>query len=109
MGKGIGKIQHRILATLKDIDERYITKENRPLRWVWMNVLVIMVYNPHQLEGDKREWDWRYGKNEHRRVWESCKMLEKRGLVQTRIVKIKEIGVKPKFGGCTRWQEVRIV
>ena len=109
MGQGIGKIQRRILEVLGTIDERYITPENRPLRWVWMNILVIRVYNPQQIEGKKEGWDWSYGKNHHRRIWESARMLEKRGLVQTRIIKVKEAGLKTKFGGCQRWLEVRVV
>ena len=109
MGQGLGKIQKRILETLETIDERYITPDNRPLRWVWMSILVISVYNPQQIEGEKkRDWDWRYGKNEARRIWESVKGLEKRGLIQTRIVKVKEAGLNPRFGGTTRWMEIRL-
>lgn len=105
----IGHIQKRILTALKDMDDRYITDENRPLRWVWMNVLVIMVYNPQQLEGKRKEdWDWTKGKNEARRIWESVKGLEKRGLIETRIVTIKDIGFNPRFGKCQRWMEVRV-
>ena len=109
MGKGIGKIQKRILTVLKTIDERYIEKESRERRWVWLNVLIIMLYHPQQLEGDKRGWDWSYGKNEHRRIWESVKGLEKRGLVQTRIEKIKGSGIEARFGGIQLWLEVRVV
>jgi len=109
MGQGIGKIQRRILEVLGTIDERYITPENRPLRWVWLNILIIMVYHPEQIAGKKAEWDWSYGKNEHRRIWESVKDLEIRGLVQTRIIKVEEAGLKTKFGGCQRWMEVRVV
>jgi len=109
MGQGIGKIQRRILEVLGTIDERYITPENRPLRWVWMNILVIRVYNPQQIEGKKEGWDWSYGKNHHRRIWESVKGLEERGLVQTRIRRAKEIGLRTRFGGCQRWLEVRVV
>ena len=107
MGQGLGKIQKRILTVLKTIEERYIEKASRERRWVWLNILIIMVYNPQQLEGDKREWSWRYEKGEHRRVWESVKDLERRGLVQTRIIKVKEAGLRTKFGGCQRWMEVR--
>jgi len=108
MGQGLGKIQKRILSVLKTIEERYIEKESRERRWVWLNILIIMVYNPQQLEGDKRGWDWGYSKNEHRRIWESVKGLEMRGLIETRIVKAKELGLKTKLGGCQRWMEVRV-
>lgn len=66
-----------------------------------------MVYNPQQLEGDKRGWDWGYEKNQHRRIWESVKGLEMRGLVETRIRRVQEAGLNPRFGGCQRWQEIR--
>ncbi len=109
MGRGIGYIQKRILEVLETIPDRYITKENRPLRWVWLNLLVILVYHPHQLEGkEKEDWDWTEGKNKHRRIWESVKGLEKRGLIETRIVTVKDIGFNPRFGKCQRWMEVRI-
>ena len=107
MSRGLGKIQHRILTVLKTIEERYIEKESRERRWIWLNILIIKVYHPQQLEGDKRGWDWSYGKNEHRRVWESVKGLEKRGLVQTRIERIKGSGYATRFGGIQRWLEVR--
>lgn len=109
MGQGLGKIQHRILKVLETIDDRYITPENRPLRWVWMNLLIILVYHPQQIEGEKEGWDWSYSKNQHRRIWESVKDLERRGLVQTRIIKVKEAGLKTKFGGIQLWLEVRVV
>lgn len=108
MGQGLGHIQRRILTVLETIPDRYITKDNRPLRWVWLNVLVIMVYHPQQLEGEKkRDWDWGYSKNEARRVWESVKGLERRGMIETRIVKVKEAGFSPRFGKCQRWLECR--
>ena len=72
-----------------------------------MNILVIMVYNPHQLEGKKENWNWGYEKKEHRRVWESCKGLKRRGLIEERIVNAKTIGLKVGFGKCTRWLEIR--
>jgi hypothetical protein len=108
MGSGLGKIQKRILEVLKTIEERYIEKESREKRWVWLNILIIKTYHPNQLEGDKRNWNWGYSVNEHRRIWESVKGLEKRGLVETRIVKAKELGLRMRFGGCTRWMEIRV-
>ena len=74
-----------------------------------MNILIIMVYHPEQIAGNKEDWNWGYGKNEHRRIWESVKGLERRGLTETRIVKPKALGLKVRFGGCTRWQEIRKV
>jgi len=108
MGSGLGHIQKRILTVLKTIEERYIEEASREKRWIWLNILIIKTYNPQRLEGDKRGWDWRYSKNQHRRIWESVRMLEKRGLVECRIRKAKEVGLRTKFGGCTRWMEVRI-
>ncbi len=110
MGKMIGIIQKRILETLETIDERYIEERNREGRWVWMNILVIMVYYPQQLESDKKEnWNWNYGKNEHRRIWESCKGLKRRGLIEERVVNAKALGLKVRFGGTIRWLEIRKV
>lgn len=109
MGQGLGKIQKRILTVLKTIEERYIEKESRERRWIWLNILIIKVYHPQQLEGDKKGWDWGYSKNQHRRIWESVKDLERRGLVQTRIIKVKEAGLRTKFGGIQWWMEVRVV
>ena len=109
MGQGLGKIQKRILTVLKTIEERYIEKASRERRWIWLNILIIKVYHPQQLEGEKRGWNWSYGKNEHRRIWESVKGLEKRGLVQTRIEKIKGSGIEARFGGIQLWLEVRVV
>jgi hypothetical protein len=107
MGRGLGKIQRKILTTLKTIDERYIEVASREKRWVWLNILIIKMYHPHQLEGDKRGWNWNYGINEYRGVWGSLKGLKMRGLIETRIVKAKELGFKMKRGGCTRWLEIR--
>ena len=108
MGREIGHIQKRILTVLETINDRYIAPENKPLRWVWMNILVILVYCPQQLSADKKaDWDWSYSKNEHRRVWESVRGLERRGLVETRIMTAKNIGIKGRFGGCTIWKEIR--
>ena len=109
MGKGLGKIQRRILEVLRNMDERYIEKESREKRWVWLNILIIKLYHPQQLEGDKRGWNWGYSEGEHRRIWESARMLEKRGLVQTRIIRVKEAGLKTRFGGIQLWLEVRVV
>lgn len=108
MGAGLGKIQKRILEVLKTLDERYIERRSREQRWIWLNILIIMVYHPQQLEGDKSRWNWEYSKNESRRIWESTRMLEKRGLVECRIIKVKELGLGTKFGGIQKWMEVRI-
>jgi hypothetical protein len=105
----IGHIQRRILTTLETCDDRYITKENRELRWLWVSILIILVYHPNQLSAEKkRDWDWGYSKNEARRIWESIRGLERRQMVETRIMTARDIGIKGKFGGCTRWKEVRL-
>ena len=109
MGAGLGKIQKRILETLEGIDERYIEVKSRDKRWVWLNVLVIMVYHPEQLAGEKRNWNWGYETKEYRRIWGSVKGLERRGLAETRKRKAKELGLKVRFGGCTHWLEIRKV
>lgn len=108
MSKGLGRIQREILTVLRNMDERYIERGSRELRWVWLNVLIIMVYHPKQLQGEKSRWNWNYSVNEHRRIWESVRTLEKRGLVECRIRRVKVVRLKVKFGGCTRWMEVRI-
>lgn len=109
MGAGIGTIQKRILRTLEDIDERYIEVGSREQRWIWLNILIIMVYHPEHLAGNKESWHWGYSKNEHRRIWESCKGLKRRGLIEERIIKAKALGLKVRFGGTTRWLEIRKV
>lgn len=107
MGRGLGKIQIKILETLETMEERHMETESRRERWIWLIILTIKVYHPQRLRGDKREWIWSYSKNEHRRVWESVKMLERRGLIQTRIITAKEAGIKPAWGGIQSWMEVR--
>lgn len=109
MSRGVGHIQRRILTILETIEDRYITRDNKPMRWVWMNILIIKVYHPQQISANKKDdWNWGCSKNEHRRVWESCRSLETRGLINIRIIEAKEIGLRPRFGGCTRWMEVRL-
>lgn len=105
----IGCIQERILEVLETIDDRYITPDNREMRWVWVSILIVLVYHPHQLSAERKaDWNWSYSKNEARRIWESIRGLEKRGLVNTRIMTAKDIGIKGRFGGCTRWKEARL-
>ena len=109
MGQGLGKIQKRILEVLKDIDDRYITPDNRPLHWIWISITILLVYHPEQIAHERKDdWDRRYSKNEARRIWESIKGLERRGLIQARVVKVKEAGLTPRFGGTTRWMEIRL-
>lgn len=107
MGRGLGHIQKKILTVLDNIEERLIEKGSREKRWVWLKILIIKIYNPQRLEGDKRSWDWRHSKNQHRRIWESVRMLERRGLVECRIRRVKEMKVETKFGGTQTWMEVR--
>jgi len=107
MGKGLGKIQRRILEVLKGIDSRWFSQKNFAQRWVSLNILVLAVYNKPINPRARLGRD--YSKNEHRRVWESTRMLEKRGLVRVRIERIKGSGYATRWGGIQRWMEVKIV
>lgn len=107
--RGLGKIQKRILEVLRDVEDRYITKENRGLRWVWTSIVILLVYHPEQIAHEKKgNWNWESSKNEKRRIWESVRGLERRGLVQLRVVKLKEAGLKTRWGGTQHWQEIRL-
>ena len=107
MGQGLGHIQKRILKVLEEIDSRWISHKDKEQRWVSLNILVLAVYekpiNPRARTGKE------FSKNEHRRVWESSRMLEKRKKVEVRIEKIKGSGYEARFGGIQSWMEVRIV
>jgi len=111
MGKGLGKIQKKILEVLDELK----TRDQKD--WFSLRVVVIFLYTPwqidrkHERNRDIIEFrkDWSYGKNEHRRIWESVRMLEKRGLVKVRIERVKGSGYATKWSGIQRWMEVRIV
>ena len=107
MGRGIGKIQKRILEVLKTIDSQWCSNKDFAQRWVSLNILILAVYNKPLNPRARLGKD--YSKNEHRRCWESVRMLEKRGLVQTRIERIKGSGYATRWGGIQRWMEVKIV
>jgi hypothetical protein len=68
-----------------------------------------MVYHREELNEMMGVKDLRFSKNEHRRAWESVRMLEKRGLVRVRIERIKGSGYATRWGGIQRWMEVKIV
>jgi len=109
MGRGLGYIQRKILSVLDRIDSRWISAKDKEKRWVSLDIVTFMVYHPEELEGSLEYRDLKIEKNQHRRVWESSRMLEKRGLVEVRIERIKGSGYKARFGGIQRWLEVRIV
>ncbi|KPL01677.1 MAG: hypothetical protein AMJ73_10245 [candidate division Zixibacteria bacterium SM1_73] len=107
MSKGLGKIQKRILEVLDRIDSRWCSRKDFAQRWVSLNIMILAVYNKPLNPRARLGKD--YNKNEHRRIWESVRMLEKRGLVHTRIEKIKGSGVEARKGGIQLWLEVRVV
>ena len=107
MGKGLGKIQKRILEILDKIDSRWCSRKDFHQHWVSLNILILAVYNKPINPRARLGKD--YNKNEHRRIWESTRMLEKRGLVKVRIEKIKGGGWQTRRGGIQLWLEVRVV
>ncbi len=109
MGKGLGRVQRKILKVLDEIESRWISAKDTEQRWVGLDVLTFMVYHKEELNERMGVRDLRFSRNEHRRVWESVRMLEKRGLVQTRIERIKGSGYATRWGGIQRLMEVIIV
>ena len=109
MGKGLGKIQRKRLKVLGEIVSRWISNKDKEQRWVGLDILTFMTYHKEELNERMEVRDLKFSKNEHRRVWESVKGLERRGLVQTRIEKIKGSGIEARFGGIQLWLEVRVV
>lgn len=109
MSRGIGVIQKRILSVLDNIDSRWISAKDKEQRWVGLDVLTFMVYHKEELNEGMGVRDLRFSRNEHRRIWESSWMLEKRGLVKVRIERIKGSGYATRWGGIQRWMEVKIV
>jgi hypothetical protein len=112
MGRGIGRIQEKILSVLEEL-----TRRNKR-DWFSLSFVTVFLYTPWQLDPTHERnrgrikpfvLNWNCGQNERRRVWESVRMLEKRGLVQTRIEKIKGSGIEARFGGIQLWLEVRVV
>ncbi len=109
MGKGLGRIQRKILKVLDEIESRWVSAKDKEERWVGLDVVTFMTYHQGELNERMGVKDLRFSKNEHRRVWESVRMLEKRGLVKVRIERIKGSGYATRWGGIQRWMEVRIV
>jgi len=104
MGRGLGKVQIRILEVLEELTRR--NKRD------WFSLLLVVVFLYHQEQVDPEYGgnpgrlgrfvvDWTHSKNERRRIWESCRALEKRGLIQIRIVR------ENVWGGCTRYMEIK--
>ena len=94
---------------MDEIESRWISAKDKEQRWVGLDVLTFMVYHKEELNERMGVRDLKFSKNEHRRVWESVKGLERRGLVQTRIEKIKGSGIEARKGGIQLWLEVRVV
>lgn len=109
MGKGLGKIQRKILKALGEIENRWISAKDKEERWVSLDIVTFMAYHKDELNERMGVKDLRFSKNEHRRIWESVRTLEKRGLVKVRIERIKGSGYATRFGGIQRWMEVKIV
>ena len=49
MGKGLGKIQRKILKVLGEIESRWISNKDKEQRWVGLDILTFMTY--HKEEG----------------------------------------------------------
>ncbi len=109
MGKGLGRIQRKILKVLDEIESRWISEKNKEQRWVSLDIVTFMTYHKDELNERMGVRDLRFSKNEHRRCWESVRTLEKRGLVRVRIERIKGSGYATRWGGIQRWMEVKIV
>ena len=110
--RSIGHVQKRILEVLNELTRR--NKRD------WFSLLLIVVFLYHQGQVDPKYGDnpgrlgkfivnWDHTKNEHRRIWESCRALEKRGLIQIRIVRQKEGKEKGIWGGIQRYMEVKLI
>ena len=109
MGKGLGRIQRKILKVLDEIESRWVSAKDKEERWVGLDVVTFMTYHKEKLNEKMGVRDLRFSKNEHRRIWESVRTLEKRGLVRVRIERIKGSGYATRWGGIQRWMEVKIV
>ncbi len=94
---------------MDEIESRWISAKDKEQRWVGLDVLTFMVYHREELNEMMGVKDLRFSRNEHRRIWESSRMLEKRGLVKVRIERIKDSGYATRWGGIQRWMEVRVV
>ena len=110
MGQGLGHIQKRILEILEELTRRDDLRD-----WFTLRLITIFLYTPWQVDREHErninvfefKKDWSFGKNEYRRVWESVKGLEKRGLVRCRMRRRKEGKTGGTFGGWQRLMQVR--
>lgn len=105
--RSIGHIQKRILEVLNELTR--IDRQHRD----WWSLLLVTVFLYHREQADpnygsnpsrlgKFVVNWSHTKNEKRRVWESSKMLEKRGLIETRVIRIN------RWGGETKYMQLRL-
>jgi len=106
MSKGLGKIQRKILEVLGNIDSHWCSAKDFAQRWVSLNILILAVYHAERINPRARVGK-EFSNSEHRRIWESVRMLEKRGLVEVRMEKIKGSGIEARRGGIQLWLEVR--
>lgn len=107
----IGKIQKRILEVLNEL-----TRRNKR-DWFSLQFVTVFLYHQEQVDPEygsnpgrlgKFVVNWTHTKNEHRRIWESCRALEKRGYLEIKIVTQKEGKEKGIWGGTQKWMEVKI-
>jgi hypothetical protein len=112
MGRGIGRIQEKILSVLEEL-----TRRNKR-DWFSLSFVTVFLYTPHQIDPEHERnrnrigefvVDWSYEKKHHRRVWESTRMLEKRGLIEVRIRRKDEGRIGGTWGGIQKWMEMKIV
>lgn len=106
MGHGVGHVQKKILEALEEL-----TRRNKR-DWFSSVFLTIFLYTPWQVDpthernsnriGGRFVVDWNCGQNERRRVWESCRALERRGLIEIKIMR------RNVWGGSTKWMEMRL-
>ena len=108
MSKGLGKIQRKILAVLKDLKCQGETEEG----WVSLNVVIIMVYRPWQIDPEHpankerigmRKRSWSYTEMERLAVTIAVIKLEKLGRVKGRILTRGRLG----RGRVRRWKEIK--
>jgi hypothetical protein len=107
----IGKIQKRILEVLAEL-----TRRNKR-DWFSLQFITVFLYHQGQVDPEygsnpsrlgKFILNWSYSENERRRIWESSRALEKRELIQIKIVREKEGKEKGTFGVAQKWLELRL-
>jgi len=111
MSRGLGKIQRKILAVLKDLKRRGESDEG----WISLNVVIIMTYRPWQINSHHpankerigmRRRDWSYKETERLAVTTAVIKLEKLGLVKGKILTAGRSGER---GGVRRWKVVSVI